>query len=159
MTKGQLNKWARLAYGGSLPGATVPGVAAESRYGLELALKWIDASKDQISACGWATLSGMVSITPDENLDLELLRQLLSRVENEIHSAGDDTKYQMNQFVISAGGYVKDLTDECLSCASRIGKVVADLGPNQCQLPDATQYIRKMETMGKIGKKRKSARC
>ena len=40
-----------------------------------------------------------------------------------------------------------------------IGKVDVDMGNTSCKVPDATEYIRKVEKMGRIGKKRKTARC
>jgi hypothetical protein len=36
---------------------------------------------------------------------------------------------------------------------------VADLGDNNCQIPFAPDYIRKVQQRGAIGKKRKSAKC
>ncbi len=45
MSPEDLQGWVEKAYGGALPGATVPGVAARSPYGWEMALKWIESEK------------------------------------------------------------------------------------------------------------------
>lgn len=39
------------------------------------------------------------------------------------------------------------------------GPVTADLGNNQCQMPFAPDYIRKVQKRGAIGKKRKTVKC
>src|SRR6188472_4433679 len=43
MTKKDLQRWVEKAYGGGLPGSTVPWVAAGSPHGRELALEWIES--------------------------------------------------------------------------------------------------------------------
>ncbi len=48
---------------------TVPWLAAESQYGWELALEWIDSTEEGIASSGWSTLSNIVSLRPDEELD------------------------------------------------------------------------------------------
>ena len=38
-------------------------------------------------------------------------------------------------------------------------RITADLGDNDCQVPFAPDYIRKVQQRGSIGKKRKAAKC
>lgn len=159
MTKKDLRHWVSKAYCGPLCGATVPGVAAGSAHGWELALEWIDAEKTRIAVAGWATLSGLVSVKADAELDLKVLKRLLQRVEKTMHQSPDEVRYQMNAFVIAAGSYVTSLTGDAIAIAERIGPVTADLGNNACQVPFAPDYIRKVEKRGSIGRKRKSAKC
>lgn len=159
MTQEDLQHWVEQAYGGGLHGTTVPSVAAGSRHGYAMALRWIESGAPLIAAAGWATLSAIVSITPDAQMDLDQLRSLLKRVENEIHQAHDLPRYQMNQFVIAVGSFVAPLKDTALRHAEAIGPVTADLGNNQCQVFSAPDYIRKVEARGTTGKKRKSAKC
>ncbi|WP_038169490.1 DNA alkylation repair protein [Verrucomicrobium sp. BvORR106] len=159
MTQADLQHWVEQAYGGGLYGTTVPSVAAGSPHGHAMALRWIESNAPLITAAGWATLSAIVSITPDDQLDLDELRSLLERVEREIHQAPDLPRYQMNQFVIAVGSFVAPLKDIALRHAEAIGPVTADLGNNQCQVFSAPDYIRKVEERGATGKKRKSAKC
>jgi 3-methyladenine DNA glycosylase AlkD len=159
MTKKDLQHWLDKAYCPMLSEFTVPWVASESRYGRELALKWIDSKKEAVAAAGWSTLSGLVSITDDAELDLAELKQLLQRVEKTIHHQPNRVRYAMNSFVIAVGSYVKDLTRLAIETAKKIGKVSVDMGDTSCHTPDAVEYIRKIEKRGSIGKKRKSAKC
>jgi len=159
MTKKDLEHWVEKADNGALPGTTVPGVAAEGPHGREMALKWIESKKDFVAAAGWATLSALVSIKDDAELDLAELKSLLQRVEKTIHQAPDDARYAMNGFVIAAGSYVPALTDLALRTGEKIGTVTVDMGNTTCQVPFAPDYIRKVEKRGTIGKKRKTAKC
>lgn len=159
MTKRDLQKWVNQAYAASLPGATVPWVAAGSPHGWEMALKWIESPKAMVAVAGWATLSCLVSVKPDEELDLTQLKALLHRVQKTIHQSPDLVRYHMNGFVISVGCYVKSLTQLALQLGELIGPVTCNLGDNDCQTPFAPDYIRKVEQRGSIGKKRKSAKC
>lgn len=154
MTKKDLQRWVKQAYG-----VTVPWVAAGGPHGWELALEWIDAKSDRVAAAGWATLANLVSIKEDTELDLAALKRLLQRVPKTIHRQADETRYQMNGFVIAVGAYVKSLTGTAIQIAEKIGPVRADLGNNASQVPFAPDYIRKVQKRGAIGKKRKSCKC
>lgn len=159
MTKKDLQNWVKKAYGGPLSGTTVPSVAAGNPHGWNLALEWIESKSQSIVVAGWGTLSSLVSIKDDEELDLAELKRLLKRIEQTIHPSTDEVRYQMNAFVIAVGCYVQSLTDTVLKIAQKIGPVTADLGNNACQVPFAPDYIRKVQARGTIGKKRKSAKC
>jgi 3-methyladenine DNA glycosylase AlkD len=159
MTKKDLQRWVEKAYAGSLPGATVPWVAAGSPHGREMALKWIESAKSLVAAAGWATLSSLAALKKDADLDLNELKQLLQRVQRTIHQAPDAVRYQMNSFVIVVGSYVQSLTDLAIRTGEEIGPVTADLGDNDCQVPYAPDYIRKVQQRGAIGKKRKTVKC
>jgi len=39
-------------------------------------LEWIDSKKDFIATAGWATLSSLVAIKPDNELDLKIFIKL-----------------------------------------------------------------------------------
>jgi 3-methyladenine DNA glycosylase AlkD len=159
MTKNDLQRWVERANVGSLPGATVPWVAAGSPHGWEVALKWIDSPQGHVAEAGWSTLSCLVALKPDSELDLAELKRLITRVQKTIQKAPHVVRYAMNGFIISVGSYVKPLTEAALQAAEKIGQVTADLGDNQCQVPFAPDYIRKVEKRGTIGKKRKSVKC
>jgi 3-methyladenine DNA glycosylase AlkD len=159
MTKAQLRKWAKGAYWYMLSCFTVPWVASESAHGRELALEWMDSDNEQIAACGWATYSSLLSITPDEELDLKEIEKLLGRVKTEIGSAANRVRYSMVNFVISVGAYVMPLNAKAKAVAKALGKVEVDMGDTDCKVPDALEYIEKVEKRGSLGKKRKSARC
>src|SRR5688500_9815650 len=159
MTKKDLQRWIETANCGALCDHTVAGVAAESRYGRELALEWIDSPKEQVAAAGWSTLSLLVATKDDAELDAAELKRLLGRVEKEIQRERNTVKYAMNGFVIAVGSYVKPLTDAAVKTAKKIGPVEVDMGDTACKVPFAPDYIKKVQDRGSIGKKRKAARC
>jgi 3-methyladenine DNA glycosylase AlkD len=159
MTKAQLQKWVKTASWGMISQYTVAWVASESKFGPELAREWIDSKKEHIAESGWSAWSSLVAIKPDEELDRAELEKLLSRVQTGIHSAPNRVRYTMNGFVIAAGCFVPALTAKAKAVAKAIGVVEVDMGATACKVPDAAAYIAKLEAAGRVGKKRKSARC
>jgi len=158
MTKKDLQRWVEKA-GGALCGYTVPWVAAGSKHGWELALKWIESKKETIATAGWTTLVSLMSIKDDEELDMAKLKELLQRVEKTIHDAPHTVRYAMNTFVIGLGTYVKPLAEPAMKAAKTIGQVTVDMGKTACKVPYAPDYIKKVQQRGSVGKKRKSAKC
>ena len=159
MTKKQLQDWAEKASWSMISEYSVPWVAAESKYGWELALEWINSPKENIASTGWSTLSSIVAVKEDSELNIEELKKLLARVQKEIHKAQNRVCYTMNGFVIAVGGYVKELTETAFKTAENIGQVTVDVGGTACKVPAAVDYINKMKQKGTIGKKRKTAKC
>jgi hypothetical protein len=138
---------------------TVAWVAAESPHGRELALDWIESKKERVAASGWATLSSLVAIKADTELDLAELTKLLHRVQNTIHQQPNRVRYVMNSFVIAVGSHVKSLTEAALETAEQMGDVTVDMGDTCCKVPSVSDAIQKIQKRGAIGKKRKSAKC
>lgn len=159
MTRKQLDGWAKTAWWSMLSGYSVPGVAAENDAACSIAMKWLKMKDPGRACCGWNTYAAAVSIRSDDELDLGEIRNLLQKVEAEINKAPNDVRYCMNGFVISVGAYVKPLLKAAKATAKRIGIVEVDMGDTACQVPVATDMIAKIETMGRVGKKRKTAKC
>ena len=159
MTKEDLQRWADEAYWYYLSEYAVPWVAADSKYGMELGLEWIESKEERIAACGWATLASYASTHPDEEIDIEKYRELLEHAQKNLHQAPNRVRYAMNGFVIAIGSYIKDLTETSTSVAEQIGKVSVDMGGTACKVPLAKDYIKKVVDKGTVGKKRKTARC
>ena len=159
ITKEQLNTWANEAYWYLLSEYTVAWIAAESNFGWELAQEWIASENEQVASAGWSTLANLVSIKQDDELLINDLRALLYQVEKTITKQKNRVRYTMNGFVIAVGSYVEVLTNESLNIAERIGVVSVDMNGTACKVPLAKDYIQKIVGMGRIGKKRKKARC
>jgi 3-methyladenine DNA glycosylase AlkD len=68
MTREDLIEWVNGASWYMISEYTVPWIAAESPYGMELALDWIDDEKETIASAGWSTLANLCSIKPDEEI-------------------------------------------------------------------------------------------
>ena len=159
ISKGDLNKWVKEAYWYMISEYTVAWIAAESNYGLELGLEWIESQKEGIASAGWSTLSNLVSIKPDSDLDIKIFEGLLDRVGRDIHNSQNRVRFTMNGFVIAAGAFISSLTDKATAIAEQIGKVKVDMGGTACKVPYASDYIQKIKDKDRIGKKRKMARC
>lgn len=159
MGKKDIQQWAERSTSSGISEYTVAWVAAESEHGWELGMKWIDSPKEKIASAGWNTLSGVIAMTPDNELDIVAIKKLLQRISKEIHSAPNRVRYTMNGFVIGVGGYIKELTKEALETAKKIGTVYVDMGGTACLVPSAGDYIKKMEAKGYIGKKKKTVKC
>lgn len=159
MTKPQLNAWAKAASWYMISEYTVPGVAAEHPAARDLALKWIRSRTASIAAAGWNTYAGLLATQPDEELDHGEIKDLLDEVVDKIHTAPNRVRYTMNGFVIAVGAYIPDLLRQAKSAAKTIGKVSVDVGDTSCKVPLATDYIAKIEKMGRVGKKRKTVKC
>lgn len=158
-TKEMLQEWVRSAGWYMIAEYTVAWIAAESPYALELAREWIESPDEMVATAGWSTYANYLSITPNELLDLDELRGLLKRAEDTIHQERNRVRYNMNSFVIAVGSYVPALFADAMEAAERIGKVDVNVGQTACKVPLAADYIRKVEEMGRTGKKKKTCIC
>jgi len=159
MSKKDIQQWAERSTNKGISEYTVAWVAAESEYGWELGMKWIDSPKENIASAGWNTLSGVIAMKPDNELDIALIKRLLQRIVKEIHSAHNRVRYTMNGFVIGVGGYIKELTKDAIDIAKKVGDVYVDMEGTACKVPSAADYIKKIEARGSIGKKKKTVKC
>ncbi len=159
MTPAQLENWAKKAAWRMISGTTVPWVASEHPDAVPLAVKWIDSPKETVACSGWATLSAVVAVIPDDQLPLKQLSSLLDRIAKTLKSSANCVRYSMNGFVISAGTYVADLGDKAIATARKLGRVEVDMGDTACEIPDAESYILKSRRGDPVAKKRKTVRC
>lgn len=159
MTRADLQTWVQQAVSLNISEYTVPWVASESLHGYELALLWIDSPKENIAAAGWATLSGLVALQEDSELDLTALKSLLSRVVKNISKSENRVRQTMTGFVIAVGVYVTPLTEEALAAAKKIQAAITELNGTAGNLPDAAAYIMKIKAKGGLGKKKKTVKC
>ncbi len=159
ITKEQLNEWVNAAYWSYLSEYTVPWVASETDFGFEIGLEWIKSDVETIAAAGWSTLANYATINEDSNLDLDAYIKLLDSIPTAILDAPNRVKYTMNGFVIAVGSVVVELTDKAKAIAKELGKVKVDMNGTACKVPLALDYILKIEDKGRLGKKKKTARC
>src|SRR5262245_57003732 len=75
MTRKDLKKWLKEANSEMLRSYTVPWVAAGSGHGWELASEWIESKEESTAGAGWATVSSLISIKEDAELDLGELKR------------------------------------------------------------------------------------
>ena len=159
MTKKRLDDWAKGASWLMIAEYTIPRVATESKHARQLALKWRKSRTEAVAACGWSTYAGYVTVTPDDDLDVQEIEGLLQEVEEGIHSAQNRVRYTMNGFLIAVGSYVMPLMRRAKAVAKKVGKVDVELGGTSCKVPVAGEAIDKVHRSGRAGKKRKSIKC
>ena len=159
ISKETLQDWAEKAGWYMISEYTVAWIAAETPHGFELGLKWIESDKENIASAGWSTLANYAAITADEDLDIKKYSALLDRVEKEVHDAKNRASYAMNGFVIAVGSYIKELTEKAKTTGEKIGKDKSKHERNSLQSSFGCYLYQKIEDKGRVGKKKKMARC
>ena len=160
LNKPRLDQWVRQSRGyGGIAESTVVWVASEHPDAIGIANKWIRSKDETIAAVGWALYAGCLATRADEDLDLEEIRARMAAVVDGVHTAPNRVRYQMNNFVICVGCYIEPLLKEAKAAAKAVGAVDVDMGDTACKTPLATDYIAKVENMGRVGKKRKTLKC
>ncbi len=158
ITKEQLQDWIEKAYWYYLSEFAVSNVCAETEFGFDLALEWINSNKENIAAAGWSTISSIISVKPSNEIDLQIIADLLDRAKNNIKTAEGRIKYTMNGFTIAVGTFIESLSDKAIETSKTFGKVEVDFNGTSCKVPNANEYINKVKSKGNIGKKRKKVR-
>ena len=85
---------------------------------------------------------------------LDLYKEFIGKTEIE--------RYKLEDFTLTEilkGTSISELTDRSLEIAAKIGTVNVEMGGTACKVPLAKDYIQKVIDKGRIGKKRKTARC
>lgn len=159
MSRKEVQLWAERASWSMVSGWTVPWVTSEHPEGFDLAVEWTKAKDEKLALTGWASLGAIVTVRPDAELPVQVLKALLDHVAKTIHTAPDRVRYQMNNFVIAAGTYCGPLAEHALLVARRIGKVEVDMGDTECRVPEAETYILKGRRGAAVAPKRKTVRC
>ncbi|GJM14840.1 MAG: hypothetical protein DHS20C13_01670 [Thermodesulfobacteriota bacterium] len=158
VSRDDLRKWAKAAYWYMLSEYTVAGLAADSPHGWKLGIEWINSDQEMMESAGWSTLSNWISITPDEMLHKDAISEFMQLVTEYIGQSKNRVRYTMNGFIIAVGSYFKPLSSEAIEIAHQIGKVEVDMGGTACKVPLAEEYIKKVISSKRLGKKRKHAR-
>lgn len=158
MTKEDLSSWMALTNSHAIAEYTVAWITAESDYGFEMAEEWMKSDNELYQTAAWSVMTSLSMLSGVEIED-EYWEDLIGKAVLEINSANNRVKYSINNFIIAMGGYNNDLSNLALEAARKIGKVEVDMGKTACKVPDAESYIERMIKMGRMGKKKKKARC
>lgn len=159
LTKEQVLHWQSQATSYIIGNHIVAPVTAEAAFAREIAHEFIKHDDEITASTGYCIFNFYVALVADDQLNLNELINILDFIQNNIHQAKNRTRYAMNGFVIAVGTHVLPLSDRVYKVAETIGKVTVDMGSTYCKVPLATEYIKQAEKMGRLGKKRKQARC
>lgn len=157
--KETVQQWVEQAWWYMLSEYAVAWVLAETPDAISHINELMESEEEKILSCAWSSLSSYVGVTADEDLDLSYLTKKLSEVEQTIHQQKNRVRHTMNGFVIALGTYVPAMTEKAKAAAMNIGKVEVYMGETSCKVPFAPDYIQKVVDKGRVGKKRKGARC
>lgn len=160
LTRSQLESFAELAAGRRMIyECTVPWLAVENPHARDLARAWVQSAREHIASAGWCTWSGIVALTPDDQLDLAEIERLLESIPRKIGKAPNRVRANMNSFVIAVGTHVAPLLKKAIAVAEKLGDVDVDVGDTACEIPNARDRIAKNQSGGRAGRKRKTIRC
>ena len=159
MTKAVMRKWARQADWHMLSEYAVAQLISETKQGWDLGLEFIDAKKETVACCGWSTLSNWLSFRPAAEIDVGQVEALLKRLEDTIHDQPNRLRFTMCNFVVAAGAFVPEVTKQCLAIGKRLKNLEVAPVKKGCSIPEIVEDLSKIQKMGRIGKKRKQARC
>lgn len=139
-TSKELDAWVRdVTF--SLMSQMLSRYVAETEFAQDKADEWTASPQEFIGETGYYVL-GQLAMQNEEVPD-DYFEGHLKRIEKQIHSAKNYTRYGMNQAVIAIGVRNPNLTKLALATAGRIGKVEVDHGETACKTPDAAAYIQK----------------
>lgn len=158
MTEQDLDYWAEQAYWHMLSEYSVAWVAAESKFGYKLGMKWIDDEREQMAVCGWSTLGSLIALGRAAHFAEGELAMLIDRVVKTLHKSKNRVRYAMNGFLIVVGTYVPELRAKAIAAGNALGEIQVDMGGTACKVPEAPAYIEKAAAKWN-GKFKKTVRC
>ncbi|MBK9749098.1 MAG: DNA alkylation repair protein [Chloroflexi bacterium] len=118
------------------------GVVAQTKFIMPKMLEWTAADGEWIETAGWGLLNHLA--LNDMTLPDSFFDPYLQRVENEIHTAKNRVRYNMNNFLICVGARNETLRARVEALARQIGKVYVDHGQTDCKTPEIIPYLERM---------------
>jgi 3-methyladenine DNA glycosylase AlkD len=135
-----LSKWLKSSQDRVVNGALAQ-LAARNKSALTLASKWIASGNEDQAVVGWTVLAILAEQGAAEGVTR--WKELVDRIEKEIHRSSNWVRYAMNNALIGIGVGCAELTKVALAAAERIGQVEVDHGETGCKTPAARTYILK----------------
>ena len=126
----------------SLHAGLLGGVLAQSPFALRLIHRWTKKKPEFICETGYSLLSSLVK-EDSRTVPSAQASDFLKRIEQEINTRPNWTRYGMNWALIALGTYKEEVREEALAAAARIGQVEVDHGETNCKTPLAAPYIHK----------------
>lgn len=156
VNKDLLNMWLTRTSWYMIVENTIPDIATMSSVGFELLDEWMNSKNDRKLQAAYSLYSSLLSIKDNSLFDIVKVKNDMDYVVDNIQNSANRVRYTMNNFIIACGAYIPELTEYAKECAKKIGKVNVSMGNTSCKVPDAFNYIKKIEDKKRIGLKRKS---
>lgn len=117
--------------------------------------KWQYHENSRFRQAAYSLYTLILTTYSNELLDIKKIEKTIYHIKDNIHKEANRVRYSMNGFLIAAGIYVPLYTKLSKEIASEIGNVHVYMGKTSCKVPNVKSYIEKVESMNKIGFKRK----
>ena len=146
LTPRDLENWAR-TLDNYVVSEALARLTAQVPHSRETIDRWINSQEEWVSTAGWTAMYMQVvgdgGVSAEQTRPVADLPKLLLRIEREIHTAANRTRYAMNSALIGIGMRNDALERQAISAARRIGPVNVEHGLTECKTPDAASYIPK----------------
>lgn len=139
MTATKLDAWVKQADNSGTT-AALSDLAAKCPTARKRVEKWTRSKSEWVGVTGWHALA---SLARDEAVPDDVIDGYPERIEAEIRTAENQTRYAMNNALIAIGISRSKLRKKAIAIAKRIGKVEVDHGDTSCKTPDAVSHIAK----------------
>jgi 3-methyladenine DNA glycosylase AlkD len=130
---------------------------AQTRHAPDRAQRWMNASKEMLSAAGWNIIATLAMQA--DAFDDATLQSFLETIESDIHERRNRVRHSMNGALIAIGLRSPELVKRAFGVARAIGRVDVDPGETGCKTPDAAGYIAKTRDRKKQKKTARKARA
>lgn len=159
MTADDFERWIEAAYFYMLSDYVVAVTLAESPIAEQVATSWITTGDELRMSAGWSCYCWLLGNQKDAFFDEAVLRSMLQRVRDTIHSQPERAQIAMMQFVKAVAISYAPLHEEATQLALQLGDVVVEREGKKQLILNAYPEIEKAIEKGRIGFKRKHVRC
>lgn len=159
MTMDDFERWIEAAYFYMLSDYVVAVTLAESPIAEKVATRWITTGDELRMSAGWSCYCWLLGNQKDDFFDEAVLRSMLQRVRDTIHSQPERAQIAMMQFVKAVAISYAPLHEEATQLALHLGDVVVEREGKKQLILNAYPEIEKAIEKGRIGFKRKHVRC
>lgn len=159
MTKEEFNDWIENARSYFVGDYTIAVMLTDCEIAMEIADEWI-ASDDLIKiSAGFYTYTWLLGVKKDDYFDKKVLENVIKYIENNIQKQPDKIKNAMNYLLMTIGISYIPLHNEAIEASKRIGELEITKNSKATTLKPAHESIITETDKGKLGFKRKNARC
>lgn len=150
MTRDLLDLWISQASCTMIAERCVAPLAVVRDDAWDIADAWTKQPEEMIACAGYSIYGMLFSHIPDQDLDLQKIKDILNDIESRIKIEKPYLQYAMNNCLIMAGMYVQPLTEFCKQMATRIGYIKPTRKVNNCNIQSALDYINRYAPRAKV---------
>jgi hypothetical protein len=158
MDENDFCRWMEAAYFFMLSDFVVAVTLSEAKIAQMVAEKWLDSPRDLTASGGWSCWTWLVGWKTDGEFEVERMRKLLQRAQQDIALRGGRARIAIRNFIIAAGISYKPLHHEALAVAEAADGAALGYDDAKC-FSGIAKAIRAEAERGRVGFKRRNVRC